>query len=552
MDQPYHIYWGDSHHNTYQQSVQDPPMDDILAGAATYLDFYSGAYYTPIFVAAECGGQEAAIRSGGGHPQDQAATGSWKGINLERLKDRAVLDREWAEFQAATAAHNRPGRFVTFPGYEWQGNGREGDHNVIFRAEGAPLAVPETLRELYDAIRAADALAIPHHTGYRVTTRAPDWRACDERLTPYAELFSVHGCSETDEEWIGLRRNSHMGPGVGGGTWQDALDAGLHLGAICSTDNWTNMPGHWGQGLMACLAPALTRDALWSAFRARRVYGVTGDRIAIDFTVNGAPMGSILPAARRRAIRIAVRGADAIDRIELLRNGRVIATHNHQGAWDYPPAGRRARFKLRIEPGWGPRAGELPLPEQTWEGALTVDGGRLLAWEPCWVTRGQGVPELDRATARFRMVSRQDYVMRESQGATVFEFEADPAARLSVTVNGQERAAAVGLFAQRSRLLWYRNECVDLIARHTGVKPESAGRGDAFFHMAGKVKLHRIVPESGYTASLEFDDDEPFDREIHYRIRVEQRNGQRAWSSPVWFGAPGREPAPQPGEGTAP
>ena len=45
-------------------------------------------------------------------------------------------------------------------------------------------------------------------------------------------------------------------------------------------------------------------------------------------------MGSRLGQAARREISVRVRGADAIDRIELLRNGRVIATHCHQGTWD--------------------------------------------------------------------------------------------------------------------------------------------------------------------------------------------------------------------------
>jgi hypothetical protein len=52
--------------------------------------------------------------------------------------------------------------------------------------------------------------------------------------------------------------------------------------------------------------------------------------------------------------------------------------------------------------------------------------------------------------------------------------------------------------------------------------------------MAYKAKLHRAVPEAGFTAEYGLEDDEPFDGEIHYRVRVEQRNGQRAWSSPIW------------------
>lgn len=184
------------------------------------------------------------------------------------------------------------------------------------------------------------------------------------RISLFAEIYSIHGCSETDEELIGLRNNSHMGPGVAGSTYQEALNRGLHLGAICSTDNWTNIPGHWGQGLMACLATELTRESLWDAFRRRRVYGVTGDRIELSFTCNGEPMGSILERTSQRNLQIMVRGQNAIDRIEILRNGRVIATYCHQGNWDLPSDRNTTRFKLRIEPGWGPRIDELPTQAQ--------------------------------------------------------------------------------------------------------------------------------------------------------------------------------------------
>jgi hypothetical protein len=539
VEQPYTVYWGDTHHNTYQHYVQDPPLDEILRWASTYLDFYTGAYYTPAFVLAPYTG-DAGLLTGsvsGGHLSEQAPadTAGWRGVHLEGWKDSEAMSREWAEFQQATAAWNQPGEFVALPGYEWQGNGRWGDHNVICRHEGYPILTVETLPELYVQLRAMEALAIPHHTAYLPGQRAPHWSACDDTISPFSEIYSIHGCSETDEEWIGLRHNSHMGPGVGSSTYQEALDQGLHLGAICSTDNWTNMPGHWGQGLMACLARDLTRDGLWEAFRARRVYGVTGDRILLTFTCNGAPMGSILPPTRERKIEVHVRGSDAIDRIELLRNGRVIATHCHQGTWQVPEA--RTRFKLRIEAGWGPRPGEIPLPDQHWDGSLTVQGGRMIGWEPCWVTRDQGIPRLKGDSAHFGLVSRQAYVGRPFQGATLFEFEAEPEAEVVLRLNGMETRGPVRAFAAQSRLLWYRDACIERVKQTTGTGPEQARRGDVYYQMACKAKIHRAIPKEGYTASLAFVDDEPLARETHYRVRVEQRNGQRAWSSPIWVQA---------------
>jgi hypothetical protein len=546
MNGEYHIFWGDTHHNTYQHYVQDPPMSEILAFASTHLDFYTGAYYTPAYKTAPVVEGLAGQVTGppGGHLSEAlpAAMQEWAGVHLEGLKDLEAMTREWAEFQEATAAANRPGTFVALPGYEWQGNGRWGDHNVVYRNEGPPICTEDTLPGLYQFLRALNAsglgaIAIPHHTGYYVGQRAPDWSACDDRLSPFAEVFSIHGCSETDEEWIGLRHNSHMGPGVGGGTYQEALDNGLRVGAICSTDNWTNMPGHWGQGLMACLARELTRDSLWEAFLARRVYGVTGDRIGLDFRCNGAGMGSAIDHSPRREIHVTVRGCDEIDRIELLRNGRAIATHCHQGTWKRPQAGTHTRYKMRIEAGWGPRLGEVPLAERRWEGKIQVDGGRFVGWEPCWIARGQSVPELSGDRARFTLLSHQENVTRPFQGGTLFEFEADPDARLHLWLNGLEAQDTVRAFAERSRLLWYRDDCIRLVRDTTGIEPEQARRGDVYYQLANKAKLHRAIPEAAYAASLEWVDEGPLDGCTHYRVRVEQRNGQRAWSSPIWVKA---------------
>ena len=537
MNDKYQLFWGDMHHNTYQHYVQDPPLADVIAFASTHLDFYTGAYYTPAFdfVSMKPGTDVHSSGLEGGHLSEASAAHlQWHGVHLEDIKDAEAMAREWAEFQAVTAAWNRPGDFVAFPGYEWQGNARWGDLNVVYKTEGRPIHAVKTLPELYARLRGTDAIAIPHHTGYYVGQRAPTWAACDEHISPFSEIFSIHGCSETDEEWIGLRSNSHMGPGVGGGTYQEALDRGLHLGAICSTDNWTNMPGHWNQGLAAVWATDLSRESLWKAFLARRVYGVTGDRIRLEFTCNGAPMGSILDHTPRRELTVTVRGSDALDRVEILRDGRVIATHNHQGTWDVPPGGSRARFKLRIEAGWGPSLGDIPMPDQHWEGQLSVAGGRMVGWEPCWVTRDQGVPRLDGDTATFTLVSRQAYVTRESQGATLFEFEANPDAELVLRLNGKEARDTVRAFATHSRILWYRDACIERVRAATGVEPENAKRGDVYYQMANKAKLHRAIPEAGYTATFTITDDAPIERETHYRVRVEQRNGQRAWSSPIW------------------
>jgi hypothetical protein len=521
MSQEYALFWGESHDNIFQFADAHAPVEEVLRRAASHLDFYASAYYTACAAAFEAGG----------HQSEKASAGR---IILEGWKTPQRLEREWEAVQQATAAADRPGEFVAFPGYEWQGDGSSGDHNVYFLREGAPVYRVATVRELYASLKGSDALVIPHHTGYRPGRRGRDWSVWDEELSPFAEIYSVHGCSETDEEWIGMRRNFYMGPGQGGGTYQDALDRGYRLGAVCSTDNWGDMPGHYGNGRMACLAEELTRQSLWKAFKARRVYGVTGDRIRIDFRIDGKVMGSVIPVRERRKVEVRVVGSDALDRIELLRNGRVIATHCHQGSWRMPPEGKRSRFKVRIEVGWGPRPGELDLPDRVWEGRLGVAGGALLGSEPCWISPGQGAPVLKGETASFRLVSSSKNVTGRHHNANVFEVEAESRSTAHLELNGLSLRASLAELAGGSRILWYRDDCVRALEEKAGIPAGSPEREDVYYLMAYKAKVHRAIPEAGYTAQLDFEDDEPLPGEANYRIRVEQRNGQRAWSSPIW------------------
>ena len=270
------LYWGETHHNTYQQKRQEPDLRTILKTASGHLDFYAAAYYMasqnflPLAEGVEEAAEEEPVK---GHPTEQLAQSGkrWNGVRFETQKSDAQLEAEWKEVEEATAAEYVPHEFVTFPGYEWQGDTEWGDHNVFYKEEGNPIFSGPTLPGLYDSIRERDALAIPHHTAYKPGCRAPRWEYHEEALSPFVEIYSIHGCSEYDGHPENVRSNSHMGPGVGGATYEDLLNRGAHVGAIGSTDNWTDSPGRWGHGLMACWAKELTREGLWEAFRNRWV-----------------------------------------------------------------------------------------------------------------------------------------------------------------------------------------------------------------------------------------------------------------------------------------
>ena len=74
----------------------------------------------------------------------------------------------------------------------------------------------------------------------------------------------------------------------------------------------------------AGLKEALTRGALWEAFLSRRTYALTGDRIALQPSVNDAPMGAQLPLTDRRDISVRVEAGGAMDYLDVIKNNRLL------------------------------------------------------------------------------------------------------------------------------------------------------------------------------------------------------------------------------------
>ena len=159
----------------------------------------------------------------------------------------------------------------------------------------------------------------------------------------------------------------------------------------------------------------------------------------------------------------------------------------------------------------------------------------MLGYEPCWVFPFQEVPKLSGNKAVFSMRNGQG---AKVQNANVFEFEAVPEAKVVLLLNGEKVESTVGELCEGSRIVWFKEECKVHIKRLVGVEIPEGERDDPYYHLSRKAKLHRVIPRAGFTAEFEVVDDEPLSRETNYRVRVEQRNGQRAWSSPVWVKAP--------------
>ena len=215
----------------------------------------------------------------------------------------ARLREGWDAVQATTAAFHAPGEFVTFLSFEMH-SGADGDRTIVYKSAEGPLLQQATgLDDLHAKLRALEAqglqaMAFPHHIGYKQGQRGINWATFDPTFSPVVEIISMHGCSESD---LGPRPFLHsMGPSDHASTWRYGLAQGHIAGAIGSTDHHSAHPGSYGHGRTGLWAPDKTRDAIWDALLARRTYALTGDRIAVQFSLDDHPMGSIVPAAAAR------------------------------------------------------------------------------------------------------------------------------------------------------------------------------------------------------------------------------------------------------------
>ncbi len=251
---------------------------------------------------------------------------------------------EWEEYKAVTKEFNNPGRFVTIPGYEWSGSHETGgDHNVYFLQDNPPIYRSRAnfnyhnynnyqgteiqanhIEDLYLMLAQhytdKNIIVIPHYGGRRGNK---NWH--NPTLERLIEVYSDHRRSEA---WV-----------------QDYLEQGWKTGIMASSDNHNGKPGYsltftktsgnnlskidWekeeiGTSLMAVYGKDLQRKEIFEAMYDRHCYATSGDRILLDFRLNGEVMGSEISSAGSPEISIVVTGTDAIRKIEITKNNQVV------------------------------------------------------------------------------------------------------------------------------------------------------------------------------------------------------------------------------------
>lgn len=492
-----HILFGDIHnHNAYGYGVGS--LERSIDIARTHLDFFA---FT-------------------GHSSWHDMEPMEGGREQHWLKGFAKLKDGWPTVQNLIADANRDDEFTAFLGFEWHSS-HFGDQCVVFPDDHQPIAYPDQLSKLREFCVEKNALMIPHHLAYPPGSRGVNWGEFDSCCTPVVEIFSEHGNSEDDRGAYTFFNHS-MGPRETSQTVMAALNNGFQFGFVASSDSHNGFPGAYGEGLLAVHSMGQDRASIIDAINQRHTYALTGDRILVDFTVDGALMGSSIAAGSEVDIAYDVRCPDELDVIEIVQDGEIVFRDYPKTKIDLESATGKP-FHVRLEWGWGPW-GDLALDRVAdWAFGLKLSGGKIISIGPCL----QSGPFDENRRHRFDLKSdteldvisysaRHGAYRENPNQSVVLEIVAPPEARLDLDMHQpveQRSSITVADLHAGSRSIF------------TGPFPKES------------YQWHRLVPlpsshRSG-TTRLKM----PSGASNIY-LRVRQKNGHIAWASPVFVNYP--------------
>lgn len=419
-----------------------------------------------------------------------------------------VSGAEWRETEEVTARHDSPGEFAALLGLEWSADtAKGGDRNLYFPGDTAPITrcsheyVDDKSDLSSDLPQAEDLHAKYRGTrtliGLHVGGRTTDLRRHDPTLERLIEVHSTHATSE----WFIF----------------EALDRGYRMGVTAGSDGVDGRPGasHPGHqavrnvrgGLVAAPVTALTREGLWDALMARNCYATNGERIRLEFSADGKPMGSEYDAPVPPTLSISVEGTGPLESVEIFRGSQPIHSVQLRAPGALLSESVRIAWKGATAPGNFSRA------RMRWDGSATLSAGTFADPEGyAFDTPDEGLTLMQERRLEWRSATGGDW------DGIVARVTAPDDALLTVQTAQISATVPVGALAEGPTRLADEVPLRELEIRRLPVDLGPQSWTGLFRDPVGRP---------GWNA---------------YWVRVRQWNGAFAWSSPIFVRLPERAP----------
>ncbi len=242
-------------------------------------------------------------------------------IDNDYYPHKALTQAEWLMHGEMSAHFTKKSKFAWLPGYEFTYHRTDlsPDFNhrcVIYPRKGGKLLRridpdSNTDAKMIAELKKTNGMAYPHHCSYELIDQDVEWNI--EACSSWRVCLEETTCTV------------------------EKLKAGAKLGFIGSSDTHRMIPG-LASARTGLYVTELTPEAIFDAYRNRRIIATQGFNIFIDFRVNDAFIGQQTKAASSNIIKADIKAYEKIDYVEVFRDGKSI--------WWDSPASEKFSFEF--------------------------------------------------------------------------------------------------------------------------------------------------------------------------------------------------------------
>lgn len=284
---------------------------------------------------------EACLR----HFRDDRSLNFYSASPFESLEETPV--DVWKHISANIAEFNEDERFNAFLGFQWIGVPKEeGVRLFIYSKDAKPVlrkkdAKCNTLKKIYKQSNPKELISIPCFTMGKGNSF--DFTKHDPEFERVVEIYNAWGSSECSAKEGNPRPIKAGKLGVqesAEGSIQNALKNNIRVGFVAGglddrgiyAEFYDSDQEQYSPGLTAIISRDQTRQALLEALHQRSCYATTGERIIVNFSLAGKPMGSETSTAEKAGLTVnrhlcgTVAGTKKLKSVEIIRNGKAIET----------------------------------------------------------------------------------------------------------------------------------------------------------------------------------------------------------------------------------